>query len=135
MTAWSAARLALKIARLTPSAGSLSESASSAADGSLGAVAQPLQTSSKPSATADADRAALARPAVRTARNTVTFSIGQGREALLSRAPSAASRRRQAAGGNRTDRPLMLAASCVIEQLCGCNVFDRDPDRFEYRRC
>src|SRR6516225_3546265 len=74
MTAWSAARFALKIVRFTPSAGSLSESASSAAGGLLGALAQPAQSSSRPSTTtADADRAALARPAVRTARNTVIF--------------------------------------------------------------
>src|SRR5215472_937808 len=95
MTAWSAARLALKIARFTPSAGSLSESASSALGGLLDEVAQPLQSSSRPRTTADADRGARARLTVRTARNTVTFSVGAGREDLLSRELSAASRRRR----------------------------------------
>src|SRR6516162_6899144 len=53
MTAWSAARLALKIALFTPSAGSLSESVSSAVAGSLDDVAQPQQHSRSPKANAE----------------------------------------------------------------------------------
>src|SRR5215472_17594328 len=134
MTAWSAARLALKIARFTPSAGSLSESASSAAGGLLGVLAQPPHSNSKPSATAEASGAALKRPAVRTAQSTVTFSVGPGREDPFSRALSAASRWRPAAREDPSTRRL-LATSCVIDQLCRCDVFYGDSDRFEHRRC
>src|SRR6516162_6873015 len=70
MTAWSAARLALKIVRFTPSAGSLSESASPA----LGEVAQPLESSSRPKTTAAADRILPPRYALQNGRTTLTFS-------------------------------------------------------------
>src|SRR6516164_6603406 len=75
MTAWSAARLALKIALFTPSAGSLSESASSALGGSLDEAAHPVQTSNRPKTTAAAGRIALPRSVLRTARSTVIFSV------------------------------------------------------------
>src|SRR6516225_8749560 len=90
MTAWSAARLALKIALFTPSAGSLSESASSALGGSLDEAAHPVQSSSRPRTTADADRTAFRRSALRTGRNTVIFSVGARRGEFI--VPSAVGR-------------------------------------------
>src|SRR6516165_12483588 len=135
MTAWSAARLALKIARFTPSAGSLSESASSEAGGSCGALAQPPHSSSRPSATADASGAAFERPAVRKARSTVTFSVGPGRESYSPERflPRQGGGRRR--GEDPSTRQLLLAASCVINQLSRRDVFDGNSDRFEDRRC
>src|SRR6266436_4729859 len=57
--------LALKIARLTPSAGSLSDSASSAAAGPRGAEAHPPQHSNNPKITAHTARP-FARPYPKT---------------------------------------------------------------------
>src|SRR6516162_6498540 len=76
MTAWSAARLALKIALFTPSAGSLSESASSALGGTLKEVAHPEQSSRSPTTAAAADCTLLSRSALQTTRNTVIVSVG-----------------------------------------------------------
>src|ERR1700746_2995874 len=125
MTAWSAARLALKIALFTPSAGSLSESTSSPLGGALDEVAHPLQSSSKPRTTAGADRTAVRRSALRTARNTVIFSVGARRGKFI--VPSAI-RHVKTPTGKLPERPLLLAACRVVDQLRGGNVFYGDPD-------
>src|SRR6516164_9765380 len=129
MTAWSAARLALKIVRFTPSAGSLSESASSA----LGEVAQPLESSSRPKTTAAADRILPPRSALQNGRTTLTFSAMPLRISTRLIVPGTI-RRVKTPGGNLPKYSLTLDASFVIDELCGGNVFHGDADGFEHRR-
>src|SRR5271165_3391135 len=124
MTACSAARLALKIALFTPSAGSLSESASSALGGSLDEVAHPVQSSNRPRSTAHVACTGLPRSALRTARNTVILSVGPSRGEFI---VPGVTRRVKAASGKQPQRALEPATCRVVDQLRGRNVFYRDP--------
>src|SRR5580704_13903887 len=134
MTARSTAMLALKIARLTPSAGSLSESASSAAAGPRGAEAHPPQHSSSPKITANATRPfARPYPKMRLLRRISRHPFGEvGIVFGTLDGVKTASRRSHQPGVDS----LLVARSDGIDQLRRGNVFDSEPDRLEYcRRC
>src|SRR6266436_6623016 len=126
--------LALKIARLTPSAGSLSESASSAAASPFGAEAHPPQHSNSPKITANAVRPfARPYPKMRLLRRISRQPFGDVRIVFGTLDGVKAASRRCHAGRARYPTGL-VARSDRIDQLRRGNVFDSEPDRLEYCR-